>query len=54
MNTKIAKDFHLVKEQYLLGKVNWLVNDAEAWDSLCECGHPPTLGPGPIGPGWTR
>jgi hypothetical protein len=36
MNTKIAKDFHLTKEQYLLGKVDWLVKDAEAWDSLCE------------------
>jgi hypothetical protein len=30
MNTRIAKDFHLIKEQYLLGKVNWLVKDAEA------------------------
>jgi hypothetical protein len=36
MNTKIAKDFHLMKEQYLLGKVDWLVKDVEAWDSLCE------------------
>jgi hypothetical protein len=36
MNTKIAKDFHLTKEQYLLGKVDWLVKDIEAWDSLCE------------------
>jgi hypothetical protein len=30
MNTKIAKDFHPEKEQYLLDKVDWLVNDAEA------------------------
>jgi hypothetical protein len=36
MNTKIVKDFHLTKEQYLLGKVNWLVKDVEAWDSLWE------------------
>jgi hypothetical protein len=36
MNTRIAKDFHLMREQYLLGKVDWLVKDAEAWDSLCE------------------
>jgi hypothetical protein len=30
MNTKIAKDFHLEKEQYLLGKIDWLVKDAKA------------------------
>jgi hypothetical protein len=36
MNIKLVKDFHLDKEQYLLGKVDWLVKDAEAWDSLCE------------------
>jgi hypothetical protein len=30
MNTKIAKHFHLEKEQYLLGKVDWLVKDSEA------------------------
>jgi hypothetical protein len=36
MNTKIAKCFHLMKEQHLLGKVDWMVKDAEAWDSLCE------------------
>jgi hypothetical protein len=41
MNTKIAKDFHLTKEQYLLGKVNWLVKDVEASDSLYEwCASP--------------
>jgi hypothetical protein len=34
--TKIMKDFHLEKEQYLQGKVDWLVKDAKAWDSLCE------------------
>jgi hypothetical protein len=27
MNTKIVKDFHLQKEQYLLGKVDWLVKN---------------------------
>jgi diadenosine tetraphosphatase ApaH/serine/threonine PP2A family protein phosphatase len=36
MNTWIAKDFHLTKKQYLLGKVDWLVKDVETWDSLCE------------------
>jgi hypothetical protein len=36
MNTKIAKCFHLMKEQHLLGKVDWMVKDVEAWDSLCE------------------
>jgi hypothetical protein len=36
MNTKIVKDFHLEKEQYLQGKVNWLVKDVEAWNSMCE------------------
>jgi hypothetical protein len=36
MNTKIVKDFLLTKEQYLWGKVDWLVKDVEAWDSLCE------------------
>jgi hypothetical protein len=36
MNTKIAKHFHLTKEQYLLSKVDWLLKDDEAQDSLCE------------------
>jgi hypothetical protein len=36
MNTQIEKDFHLTKEWYLLGKVDWLVKNAEACDSLCE------------------
>jgi hypothetical protein len=30
INTKIAKDFYLTKEQYLLGKVDWLVKDVKA------------------------
>jgi hypothetical protein len=34
MNRKIAKDFHLMKQQYILGKVDCLVKDAQAWDSL--------------------
>jgi hypothetical protein len=36
MYIEIAKDFHLTNEKYLLGKVDWLVKNAEAWDSLCE------------------
>jgi hypothetical protein len=36
MNTNIVRDFHLTKEQYLLGEIDWLVKDVEAWDSLCE------------------
>jgi hypothetical protein len=36
MSKRIAKDFNLTKEQCLLDKVDWLVKDAEAWDSLCE------------------
>jgi hypothetical protein len=36
MNTKIVKDFCPEKEQYLLGKVDWLVEDAKAWDSLSK------------------
>jgi hypothetical protein len=36
MNRKIVKNFHLTKEQYLLGKVDFLVKDVEAWNSFCE------------------
>jgi hypothetical protein len=36
MDTRIVKDFHLMKEQYLLGKVDWMIKDIEAWDSMCE------------------
>jgi len=35
MTTKQAQDFHLTKEEYLQGKVDWLVKDPEAWDWLC-------------------
>jgi hypothetical protein len=27
---------YLQKEEYVQGTVDWLVKDAEAWDSLCE------------------
>jgi hypothetical protein len=50
MNTNIVKDFHLTKEQYLLGEVDWLVNDAEAWDSLCEWWASPDFRAGLIEP----
>jgi hypothetical protein len=29
-------DIYLTKEQHLLGMVNWLVKDPEAWDLLCD------------------
>jgi hypothetical protein len=38
MNTRQAKalNLYLQKEEYVQGIVDWLVKDAEAWDSLCE------------------
>jgi hypothetical protein len=30
------QDIYLTKEQYLQGKVAWLVKDPEAWDVMCE------------------
>jgi hypothetical protein len=38
MNARQAKDLNLYlqKEEYVQGTVDWLVEDAEAWDSLCE------------------
>jgi hypothetical protein len=27
---------YLTKEQELQGKVDWLINDPEAWDVMCE------------------
>ena len=35
MTIKQAQDFHLTKEEYLQGKVDWLVKDPEAWNWLC-------------------
>jgi hypothetical protein len=31
-----AHNIYLTKEQYLQGKVDWLVKDLEAWDAMCE------------------
>jgi hypothetical protein len=38
MNARQAKalNLYLQKEEYVQGTVDWLVKDAEAWDSLCE------------------
>jgi hypothetical protein len=38
MNTRQVKalNLYLQKEEYVQGTVDWLVKDAEAWDSLCE------------------
>jgi hypothetical protein len=38
MNARQAKalNLYLQKEEYVQGIVDWLVKDAEAWDSLCE------------------
>jgi hypothetical protein len=38
MNTRQVKslNLYLQKEEYIQGTVDWLVKDAEAWDSLCE------------------
>jgi hypothetical protein len=30
-----AYDIYLTKEQWLQGKVDWLVRDPEAWDEMC-------------------
>lgn len=35
MSNKIAQDLHLTKEEYLQGKMDWLVKDLEACDWLC-------------------
>jgi hypothetical protein len=31
-----AHNIYLTKEQQLHGKVDWLVKDPEAWDTMCE------------------
>jgi hypothetical protein len=31
-----ASNLYLKKDEYLQGDVDWLIKDAEAWDSLCE------------------
>jgi hypothetical protein len=31
-----ALDIYLTKEQQLLGMVDWLIKDLEAWDAMCE------------------
>jgi hypothetical protein len=38
MNARQAKalNLYLQKEEYVQDTVDWLVKDAEAWDSLCE------------------
>jgi hypothetical protein len=38
MNARQAKalNLYLQKEDYVQDTVDWLVKDAEAWDSLCE------------------
>jgi hypothetical protein len=38
MNTRQAKalNLYLQMEEYVQSTVDWLVKDAEAWDSLCE------------------
>jgi hypothetical protein len=38
MNARQVKalNLYLQKEEYIQGTVDWLVKDAEAWDSLCE------------------
>jgi hypothetical protein len=38
MNARQAKalNLYLQKEEYVQGTIDWLVKDAEAWDSLCE------------------
>jgi hypothetical protein len=45
MNTRQVKDLNLYlqKEEYVQGTVDWLVKDAEAWDSLCEHWASPTF-----------
>jgi hypothetical protein len=38
MNSRQAKasNLYLKKDEYLQGDVDWLIKDAEVWDSLCE------------------
>jgi hypothetical protein len=45
MNAKQAKalKLYLQKEEYVQGTIDWLVKDAEAWDSLCEHWASPTF-----------
>jgi hypothetical protein len=45
MNARQAKalNIYLQKEEYAKGTVDWLVKDAEAWDSLCEHWTSPTF-----------
>jgi hypothetical protein len=45
MNARQAKalNLYLQKEEYVHGTVDWLVKDAEAWDSLCEHWASPTF-----------
>jgi hypothetical protein len=46
MNIKIAKDYHLMLEQYLLGKVDWL---PKLGIPCVSGGHPPCSGSGLMG-----
>jgi hypothetical protein len=45
MNSRQAKasNLHLQKDEYLQGDVDWMIRDAEAWDSLCEYWASPTF-----------
>jgi hypothetical protein len=38
-----ASNLYLQKDEYLQGNVDWLIKDAEAWDSLCECWASPAF-----------
>jgi hypothetical protein len=31
-----AQNIYVIKEQQLQGKVDWIVKDLEAWDTMCE------------------
>jgi hypothetical protein len=31
-----AQNIYLTKEQQLQGKVDWIVKDPKAWDTMCE------------------
>jgi hypothetical protein len=35
MDTKVPQGWHLTKEQYLQGKVDWLVKDLMTFDWMC-------------------
>jgi hypothetical protein len=45
MNSRQAKasNLYLHKDEYLQGDVDWMIKDAEAWDSLCEYWASPTF-----------